>query len=284
MSSSKSELTVAPTQGASRAGRNLVAATAVGLVLAALVLGSLFVRKELFVGLVVVVVALAIWELAGALAAGGPRVPAVPIIIGSAAMLVAAYASGAQGLLVATAVTVLVLFVWRMPTGAAGFVRDISAGVFTVLYVPLLAGFAMLMLRPDDGPSRVLVFLIVTACSDIGGYAVGATLGRHPMAPAISPRKSWEGFAGSVIACALGGALALVLLLDGQWWQGVLVGLAAVCTATLGDLAESMIKRDLGIKDMGSLLPGHGGIMDRLDSLLPTAPVAYALLAVFVAA
>lgn len=279
---------MAPTQGAnqgaSRAGRNLVAATAVGLVLAALVLGSLFVRKELFVGLVVVVVALAIWELAGALAAGGPRVPAVPIIIGSAAMLVAAYASGAQGLLVATAVTVLVLFVWRMATGAAGFVRDISAGVFTVLYVPLLAGFAMLMLRPDDGPSRVLVFLIVTACSDIGGYAVGATLGRHPMAPAISPRKSWEGFAGSVIACALGGALALVLLLDGQWWQGVLVGLATVCTATLGDLAESMIKRDLGIKDMSSLLPGHGGIMDRLDSLLPTAPVAFALLAVFVAA
>jgi phosphatidate cytidylyltransferase len=270
-------------QGGSRAGRNLVAATAVGLVLAALVLGSLFVRKELFVGLVVVVVALAIWELAGALTAGGPRIPAPPIIVGSVVMLVAAYATGAHGLLVATALTVLVAFVWRMGAGSAGFVRDISAGVFTVLYVPLLAGFAMLMLRPDDGPERVLVFLIVTVCSDIGGYAVGVTLGRHPMAPTISPRKSWEGFAGSVTACAVGGGLTLVLLLDGQWWQGVLLGLATVCTATLGDLAESMIKRDLGIKDMGSLLPGHGGIMDRLDSLLPTAPVAYALLALFVA-
>jgi phosphatidate cytidylyltransferase len=272
-----------PPERRGRAGRNLVAAAAVGLVLGALVLGSLFVRKELFVGLVAVVVVLAIWELGNALAAGGPRVPIVPAAAGAVAVVVAAYAGGPEALLVAATTTVLAVAVWRMPEGTRGFVRDVTAGAFAVLYVPVLAGFAMLMLRPDDGPQRVLAFIIVTICSDIGGYTVGVTLGRHPMAPAISPKKSWEGFAGSVVACAVAGALTVTLMLGGLWWQGVLVGLAAVATATLGDLAESMIKRDLGIKDMGSLLPGHGGLMDRLDSLLPTAPVVFALFAVFVA-
>ncbi|HSF26814.1 MAG TPA: phosphatidate cytidylyltransferase [Actinomycetes bacterium] len=284
MSSSKSEVTVAPTQPHDRAGRNLVAATGVGLVLGGLVLGSLFVRKELFVGLVAIAVVLAIWELATALASGGPRVALVPIAFGAAVMVVAAFVAGPDGLLVAATVTVLVVLVWRLPAGVAGYVRDVTASTFIVLYVPLLAGFTMLMLRADDGPVRLVVFFLVTVCSDVGGYAAGVTLGRHPMAPSVSPRKSWEGFAGSVTACAVGGALSVVLLLDGLWWQGVLVGLAAVCTATLGDLAESMVKRDLGLKDMGSLLPGHGGLMDRLDSLLPTAPVVYTLLAVFVAA
>jgi phosphatidate cytidylyltransferase len=102
------------------------------------------------------------------------------------------------------------------------------------------------------------------------------------MAPAISPKKTWEGLGGSVAACLAGGAILLPVLLHGQLWQGLILGAAAVAAATLGDLAESMIKRDLAIKDMGSVLPGHGGILDRIDSLLVMAPVVWLLLAIFV--
>jgi phosphatidate cytidylyltransferase len=138
----------------------------------------------------------------------------------------------------------------------------------------------VLMLEPADGPRRVTTFLIVTMCSDIGGYLVGVIFGRHPMAPSISPKKSWEGMAGSVLACMLVATPFVVLALDGPWWGGLVFGAALAVSATVGDLGESLIKRDLGIKDMGNLLPGHGGIMDRLDSLLPSAAVAYLLLSV----
>ena len=134
------------------------------------------------------------------------------------------------------------------------------------------------MLAEDDGAWRVFTFIVVTISSDIGGYALGVVAGKHPMAPSVSPKKSWEGFAGSAIACVVAGTLTVPLLLDGPWWAGLLVGLAAVLAATLGDLSESMIKRDLGIKDMGSVLPGHGGVMDRLDSLVIAAPVVWLLL------
>ena len=136
----------------------------------------------------------------------------------------------------------------------------------------------MLLLRPDDGPNRVVVFIVLTVLSDVGGYVAGVLFGKHPMAPTVSPKKSWEGFAGSALFCAVGGAVLLPTAARRRVWQGVAVGLAVMLAATLGDLGESMIKRDLGIKDMGSLLPGHGGIMDRLDSLLPAAPVAFLLL------
>jgi phosphatidate cytidylyltransferase len=144
-----------------------------------------------------------------------------------------------------------------------------------------MASFVALMLAAPDGSRRVLAWIVVTVCSDIGGYLVGSLLGRHPMAAAISPHKTWEGFAGSALACVVAGFLLLTLLLHGSWWQGVLLGLAAVAAATLGDLAESMIKRDLQIKDMGTVLPGHGGILDRADSLLLTAPVVWLLLVIF---
>jgi phosphatidate cytidylyltransferase len=137
------------------------------------------------------------------------------------------------------------------------------------------------MLAAPDGPRRVLAFLILPVCSDVGGYLVGVLAGRHPMAPVISPSKTWEGLAGSVTSCVVAGVLVLTLLLHGTWWQGIVLGLAAVAAATLGDLSESMIKRDLQIKDMGRLLPGHGGILDRIDSLLITAPVVWLLLTIF---
>ncbi|MDT7572763.1 MAG: phosphatidate cytidylyltransferase, partial [Actinomycetota bacterium] len=134
---------------------------------------------------------------------------------------------------------------------------------------------------PPDGPRRATIFIATVVASDVGGYAAGVLFGKHPMAPTVSPKKSWEGFCGSLVAAGVGGAVLFATLFDASSLLGAVFGLAVVCTATLGDLGESMVKRDIGIKDMGSLLPGHGGVMDRLDSLLPTAPVAFVLLGAF---
>lgn len=265
-----------------RAGRNLPAAIGVGVALGVVVLASLFIRKEAFVAVVALAVALSVWELTQAFHGRRIAVPLVPVLVGSLGMVVSAFAAGEEALLVAFTLTALALMLWRVVEGVEGAVRDVAAGIFTAAYVPFLAAFTMLMLAQDDGPRRIIVFILVTIASDIGGYAVGVVAGRHPMAPSVSPKKSWEGLAGSVAACLLAGVLSVTLLLDGSWWAGALVGLAAVATATVGDLSESLLKRDLGIKDMGSLLPGHGGMLDRIDSLLPTAPVVYLLLAVLV--
>ena len=229
------------------------------------------------------VIALGLWELTRALETRGIRLPLIPVAAGGAVMLGLAYDSGERPLLAALAVTVIAVMAWRMTGGSAGYLRDVTAGVFTLVYLPLMASFVALMLAAPDGSRRVLAWIVVTVCSDIGGYLVGSLLGRHPMAAAISPHKTWEGFAGSALACVVAGVLLLTLLLHGTWWQGVLLGVAAVGAATLGDLAESMIKRDLQIKDMGTVLPGHGGILDRADSLLLTAPVVWLLLVIFLA-
>ncbi len=265
-----------------RSGRNLPAALAVGFSLGGLVLLSLLVQKAAFVALACVAIVLATWELANALATRDIHLPLVPVTVGGVVMLISAYAGGAGPLAIVLALTSIAVLLWRLPDGPYGYLRDAAAGIFAVVYGPFLAGAAMLMLRADDGPLRVVVFVIVVVCSDVGGFAVGVVAGRHPMAPTVSPKKSWEGFAGSLLACCVGGALSVHYLLYGAWWQGVVVGLAVVGTATLGDLSESMIKRDLGLKDMGSLLPGHGGVFDRLDSLLPSAPAVYVLLTIFV--
>ena len=269
---------VPPPERRTRAGRNLPAAIGVGLALGAVVLLSLYLWKPAFVGVVVAAIVLAAWELTNAFGSGRIRVPVVPLAVGAAAIIVSAYAGGSEAMVVALALTVFALMLWRSPENPKGYVRDVTAATFAALYLPFLAGFAVLLLRPDDGPNRVVVFIVLTVLSDVGGYVAGVLFGKHPMAPTVSPKKSWEGFAGSALFCAAGGAVLLPTLLDGEAWQGVVCGLAVMVTATLGDLGESMIKRDLGIKDMGSLLPGHGGIMDRLDSLLPAAPVTFLLL------
>ncbi|MDP9445310.1 MAG: phosphatidate cytidylyltransferase [Actinomycetota bacterium] len=270
--------TPAPARSISRAGRDLPTAIVVGAVLLVVIAASLFVVKAAFVVLVLAAISLAVWELKAALATRGVVLPVWSVLAGGVAMPLGAYLGGADAMVVAAALTVLLIGLLRMASGSTGYVRDVTAGVFTAAYVPFLACFVLLMLRPDDGPSRVVTFILVTIASDIGGYATGALFGRHPMAPKVSPKKSWEGFAGSAVSCALVGWATVVYLLDGPWWAGVLLGLAAVVSATLGDLAESMMKRDLGIKDMGTLLPGHGGLMDRLDSLLATVPVAWMIL------
>ena len=274
------QLQEAPTVG--RAGRNLPVAIAVGLGLGALILGTLYTVKAAFLGVVVAAILVGLWELVRALHQKEMRAPFVPLAVGTCCLLILAYTSGREAMTVATLLTGLAVVVWRLAEGAHGLLADIAAGLMALAYVPFLAGFAALMLAPHDGSRRVTAFIATVVASDVGGYALGVVAGRHLLAPKISPKKSWEGLVGSVVACAVCGALILTLLLHVAWWKGVLFGLATVASATIGDLGESMIKRDLGIKDMGSVLPGHGGLMDRLDSLLPTAPVAWALLTVFV--
>ena len=266
----------------SRAGRNLPAAILVGTGLGGLVLGSLFIRKEVFLVLLVATLALGVWELRGGISHGHVAAPLLPALAGAVGMPVAAYAGGAQALIACFGLTLVAVLFWRVADGGPDVLRDVSGGVFVSAYVAFLGSFAALMLAEPDGPTRVFVFILLTVCSDVGGYAVGVLAGRHPMAPSISPKKSWEGATGSAVACMVGGAVSVPLALGGPWWAGVVAGLAVVVAATVGDLSESTIKRDLGIKDMGSILPGHGGIMDRLDSLLLVAPVVWATLSVFV--
>ena len=261
-----------------KAGRDLPVAIAVGVAMGAVVIASLFIRKEAFVVVVAAAVCVSLWELTQALSQRAVVVPIVPVAVGAVGMLVAGYAAGGQALAVCFLLTSIGVVVWRSSEGVEGAVRDVAGGVFAAAYLPLLAGFTMLMLAEDDGARRVVAYVLVTVASDIGGYAAGVLTGRHPMAPSVSPKKSWEGFAGSVLACVLVGSLSVWLLLGGPWWAGALLGLAAAMVSTLGDLGESMLKRDLGIKDMGAILPGHGGVMDRLDSLLLSAPVGYLVL------
>lgn len=263
-----------------RAGRNIPVATAVGATMAALVLVSLYTVTVLFVALVVVAVVIAVYEVCEVLAKRSIDVPVFPLIVGGAAMVVAAYADGTDALTVALILTIVAMAVARV-AGAGGerLAKDVVVGAFVAVYVPLLAASAVLMVAADDGADRIVVFILAVSLSDTGGFAAGVRFGKHPMAPSVSPKKSWEGLAGSVVAATLGSAVAVPLLLGATWWQGALVGLVAVVTATVGDLAESLLKRDLGVKDMGRLLPEHGGMMDRLDSLLPTAPVMALVLA-----
>ncbi|MBA0051831.1 phosphatidate cytidylyltransferase [Streptomyces sp. AJS327] len=270
--------------GRKRAGRDLRAAVAVGLGLGAVILASLFLYKHVFVGVIVAAVVVGLWELTSRLSERkGIRAPLPPLAVGGAAMVVAGYLRGAEGAWAAMALTALAVFVWRMTEPPQEYLRDVTAGVFAAFYVPFLATFVALMLAADDGPQRVVTFLVLTVVSDTGAYAVGWRFGRTKLAPRISPGKTREGLLGAVAFSMAAGVLCLLLLVDGgTWWQGLLLGLAVAVSATLGDLGESMMKRDLGIKDMGTLLPGHGGIMDRLDSLLPTAPVVWLLLVVFV--
>ncbi|MFE7119529.1 phosphatidate cytidylyltransferase [Streptomyces sp. NPDC057654] len=266
------------------AGRDLRAAIGVGLGLGAVIIASLFIYKPVFLGVIAVAVVVGLWELTSRLAEKKAiKAPLVPLAVGGAAMVVAGYLDGPEGAWVAMAFTALAVLVWRMTEPPEDYLRDVTAGIFAAFYVPFLATFVALMLAADDGAWRVLTFLVLTVVSDTGAYAVGWKFGRTKLAPRISPGKTREGLVGAVAFAMVAGALCMQYLIDdGTWWHGLLLGCAVAASATLGDLGESMIKRDLGIKDMGTLLPGHGGIMDRLDSLLPTAPVVWLLMVIFV--
>lgn len=269
-----------------RTGRNLPAAIGVGVVLGGLALLTLLTVKATFLIYMGAALAVGLHELSTALKTRNIAVPLIPVALGGAAMLTSAYWAAGGAVAAAFALTLLGILIARMFRGADGYVRDVTAGLFATAYLPLLGATVAAMLAPPDGGKRVLLFIILAVCSDIGGYFAGITLspltGGHKMAPVISPKKTWEGLAGSAVLAVVAGALLLPALLRGHWWQGIIVGAAAVAAAVFGDLAESMIKRDLAIKDMGTLLPGHGGILDRIDSLLACAPVVWLLLALFI--
>jgi phosphatidate cytidylyltransferase len=270
-----------------RAGRNLPAAIAVGVGLGVYLVVTLIWFKPGFVALLAVALALGSIEMHSALRRHGMHASIVPIVVGTVPIAAGSYLAGrttpvafstTSVLLASLALTVLACLIWRIPKGANGYVTDVAASLMIIGYVPLLGSFAALMLAGENGSARLVTFLLIVVMSDTGGYALGALFGRHAMAPKISPKKSWEGFAGSVIFGTVAGVLMTVLVLDRPFWVGLILGVALVVVGTLGDLIESMVKRDLGIKDMSSFLPGHGGVMDRLDSLLVAAPVAWLIM------
>lgn len=280
--------TPAPQKDHGRAGRDLKAAITSAVVLLAAIALSLAFWKTAFMFIVAAAVVVAVWELRKGFLAKGIDLPEQPLMVGGVTMVFVAYFWGAPALVTATAVTALAIMLHLLRRGVEGYVQNATAAVFALIYLPFLGSFVALLLAEDGHPEwtdqvdygvlGVVAFVLVTIASDIGGYIAGVLFGKHPMAPVISPKKSWEGFIGSALFCVAAGVALVVYLLEGEWWVGVLLGLIAVVMATLGDLCESVIKRDLGIKDMSQIIPGHGGLMDRLDSLLATVAPIWLLL------
>jgi phosphatidate cytidylyltransferase len=277
----------AAASGHGRAGRNLPAAIGLGVVLGAYVVLSLIFFKPAFVLFVAVALSMGSLELYHALQRHGMKAAIQPIIVGTAAISIGSYLAGIQRpvvfsttsvLLAALALTVLAAMIWRIPGGANGYVTDTAASLMIIAYVPMLGSFAALMLAGENGVARLVTYMLVVVMSDTGGYVLGVLFGKHPMAPKISPKKSWEGFAGSMLFGIVAGVLMAIFALKVPFWVGLLLGVCLVGIGVMGDLIESLIKRDMGIKDMSSVLPGHGGVMDRLDSLLVAAPVAWLIM------
>ncbi|GAA1832473.1 phosphatidate cytidylyltransferase [Agromyces salentinus] len=271
-----------------RTGRNLILATLIGLVFGGALLLSLLVVKELFMVFAVVIAGFATYELAQALRKGGYDVPRIPTVVAAVLAVPFAYYGGAGGQFLAVLGGIALVTVWRLAqqlssgrSSGRALGRDLVAGAFVQGYVTFLATFAVVLTAADGGQWWTLAFVIVAISADTGAYAFGLMFGKHPMAPVISPKKTWEGFAGGAGVSIVAGVLLSVLLLGNTWWFGLIFGVAIFLTATLGDLAESLVKRDLGIKDMSSWLPGHGGVLDRLDSILPSAAVAFVAFRIF---
>jgi phosphatidate cytidylyltransferase len=282
-----------------KAGRNLPAATVVGLAMLFAVLGGLLFLPLGFVAVTTTFAIFGVWEIFRALEANGTRMPIVPVMTGTVAMPFVAYFGGLESLLFAMLLSCVAVLLWRSVESAAGSANSIFAGVFTLGWVPFFISFAALPLHAAGGVTtlglwpgatvpqgawQVAVMLLLVVSNDTFGYVVGASLGKHPMAPKISPKKSWEGFAGSIAGAMLIGVLASIFLLGKPWWVGAVLAVGVVAASTAGDLAESMVKRELGIKDMSSILPGHGGVMDRLDSIVFACPAAFVLYVLVAAA
>jgi phosphatidate cytidylyltransferase len=272
-----------------RTGRNLIVATLIGIVAGGVLLVSLIFIKEIFVVVAVGIAGSAGFEFATALRKGGLRVPRIALTVVSVAMVPTAYFLGASGEWLVTIAGILLLWGWRLIEGAPKgrrstgdrLLRDLIASALAIVYVPFLACFAVLMVAKSDGQWWTIATLIVVVVVDTGAYVAGLNFGKHPMAPAISPKKTWEGFAGAAVGALVAGVILAIFMLHAPWWFGLLFGALILATATLGDLTESLIKRDLGIKDMSSWLPGHGGFLDRLDSILPSVAAVYVLYAIF---
>ncbi|MBF4599948.1 phosphatidate cytidylyltransferase [Frigoribacterium sp. VKM Ac-1396] len=272
-----------------RTGRNLPAAIAVGVLLGAAVLLSLIFVKAFFMIVAAALIGSLCFELASALRFAGRDVPRLPSVLAGVAVVPAAFYGGAAGHWAALLGGIVFVSAWRLVelarpshrSSASSLGRDLGAGAFVQIYCAFLGSFMVLMAARPDGQWWTLSALIVVIAVDTGAYATGLNFGKHPMAPRISPKKTWEGFAGSVAASLIAAVLLSVFLLDEPWWFGLVFGGVIIVTATIGDLSESLIKRDLGIKDISTWLPGHGGFLDRLDSTLPSAAAAYGLYLLF---
>ena len=258
-----------------KAGRKLLPSIGVGLSLIALVWFTLSYQREFFAVFIAIAVVLGIREIVRAFGARSINISINALAIASIGLAYAAWTGGVGGLAVATAIAFPLLLIRALIQGPEGFVAKATATTFTLLYLPFLAGFLILLARPSTGFQRVMTFMVLVGCNDTFGYIVGVLLGKHPLVPTISPKKTWEGLIGSTIFTVIGGCLAFKYIMDMHWWIGIIVGLMIVFTATCGDLIESAMKRDMSLKDMGSLLPGHGGMLDRLDSVVLSAPAMW---------
>jgi phosphatidate cytidylyltransferase len=273
-------------------GRSLSKSVAVGLLLAAIFLSSLLLYKELFIVFLSISTAIGAWELSTALREKKWYVPRVPAVVGSVLIMPATYFGGPAIQWLASIAIVAALIVWRtvhllFERRKANFqtlkrtVRDFGAAAFLVIYLPLTLSFGMLLLRRDDGQWWVLAFVTTVALIDSAGYLFGRIFGKNKLAPGVSPKKTWEGLAASIVIGTISAVSFTVFVLGGAWWVGIILAAALILAAVFGDLAESLIKRDLGIKDMSTWLPGHGGMMDRLDSMLPSSLMTYLVMVVF---
>ncbi|MFY9679991.1 phosphatidate cytidylyltransferase [Glutamicibacter protophormiae] len=259
----------------SRAGRNLPAAIGVGLVMLGLVLAGLFLFEPLLVALIVVLAGVGSWEVARATTHAKTSVPLVPLFLASAMLPVSAIWGGLEAMGFTYMICLVIALLVRLTEGLKGAAASVMSSLFIISWVPLLLSFALLILEEPNGQWLIATILLLAVSNDTFGYIVGVLFGKHPMAAKISPKKSWEGFAGSMLGSMAVGALAMHFWLDMPWWTGVILAFFTTIAATTGDFSESMIKRELGIKDMSNLLPGHGGIMDRLDSVVFVVPLGY---------
>lgn len=272
-----------PPQKTSRAGRDLPAAITVGVVLGALAIGTLLFAPIWWLPLLAVAIAIATHEVIRRMREHGYALPTVPLLLGGQAMIWLTWPFGVAGLLGAYGGTLVICMVWRLigqglDQQPVNYLRDIAVTVLLATWVPLFAAFTALLIFADHGGARVFTVIVTVVFADIGGYVAGVLFGKHLLAPAISPKKSWEGLGGSLLFGIAAAVLSVAFLLDKPAWVGLPLGLLLVITGVLGDLVESQVKRDLGIKDMGTLLPGHGGIMDRIDAMLPSAVVGWIVL------
>ncbi len=272
-----------PPKKVSRAGRNLPAAIGVGVLLGAMAIVILLFAPKGWLPVLAVAMPIATHEVVRRLREAGYALPVIPLLIGGQAMIWLTWPYGPAGLLGAYGGTIVVCMVWRLVGQGlreqpVNYLRDISATVLLATWVPLFASFTALLIFQDHGGIRTFTVIVTVVFADIGGYVAGVLFGKHLMVPTISPKKSWEGLGGSLLFGITASVLTVAFLLDKPAWVGVPLGLMLVITGVLGDLVESQVKRDLGIKDMGTLLPGHGGIMDRIDAMLPSAVAGWIVL------
>ena len=254
-------------------GRNLPQAIAVGVGMAAAVLVSLLVRKEAFVALIAAAVVVGVWELSHALVHRKLHIPVIPLAVGSVGMLVSAFVARGEGLFAALLLTSFGVLLWRLIDGVQGAARDVAAGVFAAVYVPFLAGWAMIMLADRTVPERVIVYVATVVASDIGGYTAGVLFGRHPMAPSDQPEEVVGGIrrlGAGVLPGLLGGGDAAAAR---PVWAGAVLGPVVAVTATAGDLCESLSSVTSGSRTWAACCPATAASWTGSTRCCFSAPV-----------